>query len=200
MVSGYYRSVVDSDRLIMGLASVFGGLAVLLTVVGIVYEPFVITVALLFGAVAYFMWYQASGRLSQRIYKRVEEQARANNGQNEHERGGFGAGPREEWNPRSEWARQNGFTTEQHQQQTQQTQQTRRGQQGQSRSRSPRPDRSTVTATEAYDILGLDPDADEAAIKRAYREKVKDAHPDTDTGSKEAFKRVNAAYERLTGG
>ncbi|MFC7190083.1 J domain-containing protein [Halocatena marina] len=47
-------------------------------------------------------------------------------------------------------------------------------------------------------MLDLDPGADKPAIKRAYREKVKDAHPDTETGSKEAFKRVNAAYEQLT--
>jgi curved DNA-binding protein CbpA len=35
-------------------------------------------------------------------------------------------------------------------------------------------------------------------VRRAYREKVKEAHPDTDSGSEEEFKRVNRAYETLT--
>lgn len=182
--------MVDSDRLVMVLASVFAVLAALLIVVGIVYEPFVFFVALLFGAVAYFMWYQASGRLSRRLYRRVEKQARANNGRNE--RGGFGAGPREEWDPQSEWARRAGFTAEQRRQRRQ------RGQRQQRRSSSPRSDRSTPTTAEAYDILDLDPSADESTIKRAYRKRVKNVHPDTESGSEEAFKRVNAAYEQLT--
>jgi len=50
---------------------------------------------------------------------------------------------------------------------------------------------------EAYETLGLDPGADEAAVERAYRERVKEVHPDADGGSEEAFKRVNRAYEAL---
>jgi hypothetical protein len=169
----------------MSLAFVFVGLAAFLTVVGIVYEPFVLVVALLFAVVAYLMWYQASGRLGRRIYRHVEERARANNGQNQ--RGGFGGGPREEWDPRSEWARRDGFSTDQ-----QQERQKRRGHP------SSNGNQTGPTTAEAYDILGLDPSADEATIKRAYRERVKEVHPDTETGSKEEFKRVNAAYEQLT--
>jgi curved DNA-binding protein CbpA len=51
---------------------------------------------------------------------------------------------------------------------------------------------------EAFRTLGLSVDADEDAVKRAYREKVKEVHPDTDGGDEEAFKKVNRAYERLT--
>ncbi|MFB6108247.1 MAG: J domain-containing protein [Haloplanus sp.] len=54
------------------------------------------------------------------------------------------------------------------------------------------------TRAEAYRTLGLDPGADEATVKRAYRAKVKEVHPDTDGGDEEAFKRVNRAYEVLT--
>lgn len=192
--------VVDRDRLILSIAAVFAGLAALLVVVGIVYEPFVFLVAFLFGIVAYIMWYQASGRLSRRVYRRVEDLGRANNGQNERSRGGFGAGPREDWQPRSEWARRAGFNT-----QRQRQRRTHNGQHGQGRRnrQTGQPSSSSPTMPtrrEAYDILDLDPGADEPAIKRAYREKVKDAHPDTETGSKEAFKRVNAAYEQLTSG
>jgi hypothetical protein len=178
--------IVDYDRLVMALAFVFTALAVLLLVVSIVIEPFVIIVAVFFAVVAYFMWYQASGQLGNRVYQRVEERARTNNGQNERRRGGFGGGPREQWNPRSEWARRAGFSTDQWQGRQQRQRSSQNG------------NPMGPTTAEAYDILGLDPDADEATIKRAYRERVKEVHPDTETGSEEKFKRVNAAYEQLT--
>ncbi len=57
--------------------------------------------------------------------------------------------------------------------------------------------RRTPTPAEAYRTLGLDPGASPQEIKRAYRTKVKEAHPDTKSGSEEAFKRVNRAYETL---
>jgi DnaJ-domain-containing protein 1 len=52
---------------------------------------------------------------------------------------------------------------------------------------------------EAYRRLGLEPGANDAAVKRAYRERVKEVHPDTADGDQETFKRVTRAYERLTG-
>lgn len=45
-----------------------------------------------------------------------------------------------------------------------------------------------------FDVLRIDPDADEATIERAYRERVKEAHPDHG-GSTEEFQRVRSAYE-----
>jgi ferredoxin len=50
-----------------------------------------------------------------------------------------------------------------------------------------------------YDVLGLDADADEGAVVRAYRERVKEVHPDHG-GSVAAFKRVRRAYEHITAG
>ncbi|MFW6321266.1 MAG: ferredoxin Fer [Halohasta sp.] len=47
------------------------------------------------------------------------------------------------------------------------------------------------------EILEVDPDADEAELKRAYRRRVKETHPDLG-GSEAAFKRVERAYEALT--
>jgi curved DNA-binding protein CbpA len=35
-------------------------------------------------------------------------------------------------------------------------------------------------------------------VRAAYRDRVKEVHPDTDAGDEEAFKSVTAAYERLT--
>jgi len=52
---------------------------------------------------------------------------------------------------------------------------------------------------EACRVLGVDPDADETTIREAYRERVKETHPDAG-GSREAFERVQRAYERLIDG
>lgn len=52
--------------------------------------------------------------------------------------------------------------------------------------------------TAAYRALDLEPGADDEAVRRAYREKVKEVHPDREGGDEEAFKRVTEAYERLT--
>lgn len=45
----------------------------------------------------------------------------------------------------------------------------------------------------AFETLGVDPTASEADVKRAYRERVKDVHPDHG-GDRETFERVRAAY------
>lgn len=172
----------------MMLATVFAGLAVMVTLVAFTYEPFVVILALLFGAVAYFMWYQASGRLTRRIYRAVENQARHNDGHTE--RGGFGAGPRE---TRSEWTRRAGLGGGRRRRRD-----TRHRRERTERNRGGVVDQSTLTTAQAYDILDIDPGVEEPAIKQAYRQKVKDVHPDTDAGSEEAFKRVNEAYEHLT--
>jgi len=50
----------------------------------------------------------------------------------------------------------------------------------------------------AHDVLGVDRDADEDAIRSAYRDRVLDSHPDHG-GSTEEFRRVRAAYEALAG-
>jgi len=47
-----------------------------------------------------------------------------------------------------------------------------------------------------YDVLGIDPDADEAELDRAYRRRVVETHPDQG-GSARAFQRVKAAYEAI---
>lgn len=50
-----------------------------------------------------------------------------------------------------------------------------------------------------YEILLVDPGADEREIERAYRERVKEAHPDQG-GSVAEFRAVRTAYERLKAG
>lgn len=48
-----------------------------------------------------------------------------------------------------------------------------------------------------FDILSIDPDADEEEVERAYRQRVKETHPDHG-GSAGEFQLVRAAYEELT--
>ncbi|PSP57193.1 ferredoxin [Halobacteriales archaeon QH_7_66_36] len=50
-----------------------------------------------------------------------------------------------------------------------------------------------------FDVLGVDPGADEEAVERAYRKRVKEAHPDHG-GSQRAFERVRAAYDAVQSG
>jgi molecular chaperone DnaJ len=49
-----------------------------------------------------------------------------------------------------------------------------------------------------YDILGVDKSASADDIKRAYRKKAHEFHPDKGTGNEEKFKEVNEAYQVLS--
>ena len=52
-----------------------------------------------------------------------------------------------------------------------------------------------------YEVLGVDRNADAAAIKKAYRKLAKKYHPDTNAGNRHAeqmFKEVTEAYEVLS--
>ena len=52
-----------------------------------------------------------------------------------------------------------------------------------------------------YEVLGVDKDASEQDIKKAFRKKARKYHPDVNPDDKEAekrFKEVNDAYETLS--
>ena len=52
-----------------------------------------------------------------------------------------------------------------------------------------------------YEVLGVEKNADDAAIKRAYRQLAKKNHPDLNPGDKDAeerFKEINEAYQVLS--
>ena len=164
---------MSTSRLLVGVGSVFAGLTVLLAVLGLVYSPVALAVAVPFCAVTYFLWYHVSGRLGRRVRREARYTARHETRRTRQD--GFGAGLREEWtDPR----RNHGF-------------------EGARERRSPRRTGGRTTA-EAYRALGLDPGASESAIRSAYREKVKESHPDTENGDERRFKRINEAYEYLT--
>jgi hypothetical protein len=188
---------VQYDRLNKGIAVVFGVLTVVLTVVGVLASPAVLFLALMFGASTYLMYYHLSGKMAASVYARVEQRAAtdARGARRGDGRGGFGAGPREEWEPpRDGRARR---AAERVRQERARRQRARGAQQaGQRRQRVQQP--SGPSPAEAYDRLDLDPGADESDVKQAYRDRVKEAHPDTDSGSEREFKRVQAAYETLT--
>ena len=176
------------DRITRGVAVVFGVLTAVLTVVGLLSSPAVLFLAAMFGASTYLMYYHLSGKMAASVYQRVEQRA-ATDGRGPRRsdgRGGFGAEPREEWTPPRD-------------QQRRRARQARR-ERGRARQQARQRTRQSTgpTPTEAYDRLGLDPSADQSAVKQAYRERVKEVHPDTDSGSEREFKRVQAAYETLS--
>ncbi|AFO58451.1 MULTISPECIES: J domain-containing protein [unclassified Natrinema] len=47
-----------------------------------------------------------------------------------------------------------------------------------------------------YEILGVTKDASSNEIREAYRNRVKETHPDTG-GSEDEFKQVNVAYRAI---
>lgn len=55
-----------------------------------------------------------------------------------------------------------------------------------------------MTNHKLYSVLGLDKGASADEIKKAYRKKALELHPDKPTGDAEKFKEVNAAYEVLS--
>ncbi|RCU47533.1 J domain-containing protein [Haloplanus salinus] len=160
---------MDRDRLVLGLAAVFAGLTVVLVVLAFVRQLFLLFIALPFAATTYLMWHHATGRIEDRA-RREARASRATAGRRGRRApGGFGAAAR----GAASGARVGGRRRE-----------------------APTAD-AGPSRREAYETLGLDTDAGEDEIRRAYRAKVKEVHPDAEGGDEDAFKRVNRAYERL---
>ena len=60
---------------------------------------------------------------------------------------------------------------------------------------------ATTTKRDYYEVLGVAKDADDDAIKKAYRRLAMKHHPDRNTGDKSAeekFKEAKEAYEVLS--
>lgn len=184
------------ERLITGVAGVFAAFAVVLTVVAIAGSPVALPVALAFAVAAALMYDQLSGRMAARVYRRVERRARANAGGGRARVDGqprgrghstsAGAGPREAWEPPRGGQRARDAARG--------VGRTRRRTDAR---RKPDPGPSPADLA-AYDTLGVEPDADDEAVRAAYRERVKEVHPDSPEGNRERFKAVQDAYEQVT--
>ncbi|MFC4406598.1 J domain-containing protein [Haloarchaeobius iranensis] len=184
--------------LLFGLAAVFAGLTTVLLVVAIVTrELFVLGIAAPLAVTTYLFWFQASGKLRERVdagtYRDAFGQRRRAAEQKAAE------GPR---GPRSRFGREARRAAEERRRRARAAAagagQGGRRQRGQrERRRAPRTT-DGPSRNEALDRLDLDSGADQADVRAAYREKVKEVHPDTTGGDEEAFKRVTAAYDRLS--
>jgi hypothetical protein len=167
---------VPRDRIVQGLTVAFGGMSLALVLVGVATNPALLVLAAVFAVVAGILYYQASGRLARRVYRRVERQAAVDGGTRAG-RGGFGAGPRAEWRG------------------------PRRGPRD-GRGRGPGPRRSEQrnepSDRKAYATLGLEPGAPQTAVRDAYRDRIKEVHPDAEGGDEAAFREVQEAYEVLS--
>jgi hypothetical protein len=132
---------VHRTRLVTGLAAGFGLMTAIFVVGGVALSPALFLLALVFGGVTYVLYRHATGRLMGRVYRGVQRQAATEGA--DAGRGGFGAGPREEWTPPRDRKRRR----------RQRARRERRPTGG-----APRRGPST---REAYGALGLAPGADE---------------------------------------
>lgn len=166
----------------------------LLTVVAVVLgDVLVAFVAAPFAVVTYFFWYQATGRIRESVRARHARGTGANG------RGRFGAGRgsgRVAGGAGGRGHRRRQRRASEAHWRARRARRARAGARGGAEARS---SRTRPTEAEAYRVLGVEVGADEAAVREAYRERVKDVHPDRG-GDEAAFKRVTDAYERLTGG
>lgn len=173
----------------MALAGVFAAIAAVLFLLGLLVTPVAVAVALPFGAVAYLLWYHASGRLEARIRANARSDSRRRR-ERAAARGAPGPG-----SARAREARQRRRAREG----TDATASASAGT-GTGRRRrtggTGRPGTGGPTAAAAYRTLGLERDADQDAIREAYRERIKEAHPDRG-GDEAEFQRIKRAYERL---
>jgi len=169
---------VDRNGIVIGVAAVLTGITVLMLIVGMVFSPVFLFAALPFGGSAYLLWYQASGRLAERVRRETAAGAggrdRSSTG---FDPGGFGAQRTADWDSRER---------------------ARRTRQNRRRARANATGEPSLSATDARRILEVDDTADEDDIKAAYRRKAKEHHPDADSGDEETFKKVSRAYETLS--
>lgn len=172
---------MDRDVLILGIAAVLAGLTATLVMLGITQSLFILVAAIPTGAAAYFMWYQASGRMKEDLRDRAargQARARASRGP----RGGNSRFAREARARMGDGGRvgPNGPGP------------NGRGPTGGASMRG----NSGMPPGDARRTLGVEAGVSESDLKSAYRERVKETHPDSG-GDEEEFKRVNRAYETL---
>ncbi len=178
--------------LLLGIAAVLAGLTATLVMLGITQSLFVLVAALPTGAAAYFIWYQASGRMKEDLRARAAA-ARASPGDDDGRTPGGDSRFAREARRRARMgdggrAGPAGG---------------RRSAGAGSRARGRGPTggaamnaNSGMPPGDARRTLGVEAGASQSEVKSAYRDRVKETHPDSG-GDEEEFKRVNRAYETL---
>lgn len=181
--------VVNRSPLVAGLAAVFAGLTTLLLAAGTATgSVFVVFLALPLGITAGIMWLHGTGRLDVRTRRTPGSRTAT---------GGFQGSRRERSARRGPFADGRGPFTGSGRfagQQRQATGRRRRTTAGGRRTRVA----EGMSTSEAARVLGVEPGAGDAAVKRAYREQAKRHHPDVEGGDETTFKRITEAYERLS--
>ncbi|MBP1902286.1 DnaJ-domain-containing protein 1 [Halorubrum trapanicum] len=187
---------MTNRTIVVGLAGTFVGMTALLVIGGIVLHPIALALAVPFGAVSYFLWYHATGRLHDQA-RRSAEQAGPTERQRARQRARAEANRERAY--RAAGAADGGRGPGPGQRDARGTG-SRAGPDG-SETRDPRdraPSTGGMTERQAYETLGLDRTADGETVRRTYRERAKRLHPDGADGDEEEFKRLNEAYEVLT--
>ncbi|MFC3477119.1 J domain-containing protein [Halobacterium litoreum] len=173
------------STIVWGLTAVFGAVSVVFGVLGVVYSPVALGIAVPFGLAAGIFYYHASGGAFERGYRRrrvSREQFEREQRRRAADGGAASRGPRGGQSRRARESRRDA---------------------GERRGGGRRRDRTQADGAAAdrprredYRVLGVEPDASAEEVKAAYREKARDLHPDRG-GDSEQFSRVNEAYERL---
>ncbi|MFB6134273.1 MAG: J domain-containing protein [Halanaeroarchaeum sp.] len=163
---------MNRSRLLLVVAAVLAGTGAVLAIAGIATNPVFVVLSLPFGAAAYVMWADATGRRRFR-WRRAARRVGSH-------RGDATRGQRPGQSRRARRFRTAGGSGRHRRRRSEAT-----------------PAAGGMSPRDARQVLGVDDDADDAAIRRAYRERVTEVHPDTDGGDEEAFKRVTEARDRL---
>lgn len=158
------------SRLVLGVAAVLAGTAVLLVVLGFVYNPVLVVAAVPFALATFFLWSHATGRLLRAAEARSRT-ARSGSAERTRRRAG---------EPGATGSRSSGG----------------RRRVGDGAGTTPT-DAEAISRRAAADVLDVAPDADQPTVKQAFRDRARDLHPDAPDGDAEAFRRVRAAYNRL---
>lgn len=170
------------------LAALFAVMAAMLTLAAAVVGWPVLLLAAPLAGVAYLFWYHASGRLTERLREQARHGPTAARGNRQRRRAATAAGTGSRRN-RSRWAGEPRAGARW-------AGDPRSGRGPTGRQRSPPQADSGMSPNRARGVLGVGSGADSEAVRTAYREKVKETHPDRG-GSTEAFQRVTEAYETL---
>ncbi|WP_248516415.1 DnaJ domain-containing protein [Salinarchaeum laminariae] len=192
------------------LAALFAVMAALLTLAAVVVGWPVLLLAVPLAGVAYLFWYHATGRLTERLRQQARHGAGGETaGQRRRRASATGFGPQND----GRWRERGTDWRDKRRRAQRRTEAGRRGARGRRTRRrgfgteaggsagyygQASSAQAGMSPDRARGVLGVRSDADADAVRDAYREKVKETHPDRG-GSTESFKRVNEAYETLTG-